>query len=140
VYYRLDAGGRLLMGGRARQRPLEDIADARHLIDYAHRLFPQLNGRQWTHAWNGQLAITPDYFIHVHEPAENVHVCLGYNGRGVAMATAMGMALAERVAGGRAEDLPIPVTGIRPMPFHAFWKTGVDLRILYGRIRDRLGL
>lgn len=140
VYYRLDAQHRLLMGGRATQRPLEHIEDAKHLIDYAHLLFPQVQGLRWTHAWNGQLAITPDHFIHVHEPAENVHVCLGYNGRGVAMATAMGMALAERIDGGRADELPIPVTGIRPMPFHAFWKTGVDIRILYGRIRDRLGL
>ena len=46
-------------------------------------------------------AITPDHYPHVHEPDESVLVCLGYNGRGVAMSTAMGPQLARRVIGRR---------------------------------------
>ncbi len=140
VYYRLDANNRMLMGGRSQQREVTGFADARGLMDYTVRLFPQLSDVQWTHVWNGQVAITPDYHIHMHEPAENVHICLGYNGRGIAMATAMGSVLASRIAGARREDLPMPVTDLTPISFHRFHKLGVRMRLVYGKIRDQLGV
>ena len=100
VYYRFDRANRLLMGGRSLQRDISDPRELQYLIDYAERLWPELRGVRWTHAWSGQLAITPDHYPHVHEPDESVLVCLGYNGRGVAMSTAMGPQLARRVIGG----------------------------------------
>ncbi len=140
VYYRLDASNRMLMGGRSLQRDVTRLEDAAGLIAYTRRLFPQLDGVEWTHVWNGQVAITTDYQIHMHEPAENVHVCLGYNGRGIAMATAMGGVLADRIAGARRDDLPMPVTDLTPISFHRFHKLGVKMRLVYGRIRDQLGI
>ena len=100
VYYRFDRANRLLMGGRSVQRDIADPRELRYLISYAERLWPEIRGARWTHAWSGQLAITPDHYPHVHEPHESVLVCLGYNGRGVAMSTAMGPQLARRVIGG----------------------------------------
>lgn len=140
VYYRLDAQNRMLMGGRSQQRDVNGFEDARGLMDYTVRLFPQLSDVQWTHVWNGQVAVTTDHHIHMHEPAENVHVCLGYNGRGIAMATAMGGVLASRIAGARREDLPMPVTDLMPISFHRFHKLGVRMRLVYGKIRDQLGV
>ena len=92
---------------------------------------------KWTHGWSGQLAYTPDHYPHVHEPDPNVLVCLGYNGRGVAMSSAMGVELARRVMGG---TIDMPVTSIREMPLHGLWRSGVAARVAYGRIRDMLGL
>src|SRR4026207_1684388 len=43
---------------------------------------------------------------HLHELAPGVHAALGYNGRGVAMATVMGKGLADRVLGGGRAALP----------------------------------
>ena len=140
VYYRLDAQTRMLMGGRSLQRDVTRFDEAQGLMDYTRRLWPQLADVAFTHVWNGQVAITTDHHIHMHEPAENVHICLGYNGRGIAMATAMGGVLADRIAGARIEDLPMPVTGITPISFHQFHKLGVGIRLAYGKIRDRLGL
>lgn len=140
VYYRLDAQNRVLMGGRGLQRDVTRLDEAQGLMKYTRRLWPQLADVAFTHAWNGQVAITTDHHIHVHEPAENVHVCLGYNGRGIAMATAMGAVLAERIAGAPIKDLPMPVTGIEAINFHRFHKLGVGVRLAYGRIRDRLGI
>ena len=140
VYYRLDAQNRMLMGGRSLQRDVTRFDEAQGLMDYTRRLWPQLADVAFTHVWNGQVAITTDHHIHMHEPAENVHICLGYNGRGIAMATAMGGVLADRIAGARIEDLPMPVTGITPISFHQFHKLGVGIRLAYGKIRDRLGL
>lgn len=140
VYYRLDRDNRLLMGGRSGQRDLSRPEELRYLIAYALRLWPALQGVRWTHGWSGQVAVTPDHYPHIHEPAEGVLACLGYNGRGVAMASAMGPQLARRVLGGRAAELDMPITGIREMPFHGLWKTGVAARVAYGRIRDWLGV
>jgi hypothetical protein len=69
-----------------------------------------------------------------------VLVCLGYNGRGVAMSTAMGPELARRVVGGRREEIAMPITGIREIPLHGLWKSAVQARVAYGRARDFLGL
>jgi hypothetical protein len=65
-------------------------------------------------------------------------VCLGYNGRGVAMSTAMGPQLAKRTLGGAEAEIDMPITGMKPIPFHGLWKSAVAARIAYGRIRDSL--
>jgi glycine/D-amino acid oxidase-like deaminating enzyme len=137
VYYRFTPDNRLLMGGRSVQRDVTDPETLRYLTQYASRLWPALRNTKWTHGWSGQLAYTPDHYPHIHEPAENVLVCLGYNGRGVAMSSAMGPQLAKRIMGG---PIDMPVTTIREMPFHALWRSGVAARVAYGRIRDMLGL
>jgi len=137
VYYRLDQQNRLLMGGRGPQRPIGDTLPIRYLMDYAARLWPELHGVEWTHGWNGQLAMTQDHYPHLHEPAPGLLAALGYNGRGVAMGTAMGRQLSRRIQGKRVD---MPVTPIRPIPFHRFWRIGVEAKIIQGRIRDRLGL
>ena len=137
VYYRLDSSNRLLMGGRSHQRDITDPRELQYLIDYAVRLWPTLRGARWTHGWSGQVAVTSDHYPHVHEPNQSVLVCLGYNGRGVAMSTAMGPQLARRVLGG---EIDMPITTLKEIPFHALWRSAVSARIAYGRIRDYLGL
>lgn len=139
VYYRLDAWGRLLMGGRSVLRDTSDPRDFRRLVAYAQRLFPAIADARWTHFWNGQLAVTADHYPHLHVPAPGVVAALGYNGRGVAMATAMGGEVARLLSGTEADALSMPVTDIRPIPFHALWKTAATARITYGRIRDWIG-
>jgi glycine/D-amino acid oxidase-like deaminating enzyme len=140
VYYRMDRDNRLLMGGRCVQRDIAASHELRYLSDYAHRLFPALRNIAWTHAWSGQLAVTRDHYPHIHEPHDDVLVCLGYNGRGVAMSTAMGPQLAQRIVGGRAAEFDMPITTLRTIPFHALWRSAVTARMIHGRIRDWLGL
>jgi glycine/D-amino acid oxidase-like deaminating enzyme len=140
VYYRIDQHNRLLMGGRGPMRWISKPADVAYLIRYAERLWPSLKGVSWTHGWNSRLAITPDHYPHVHEPAENLLVSLGCNGRGVALSTAMGAQLAHRLAGGNNAGIDMPISGIKPMPMHAFWRVGVTAAVLTGRVRDRLGV
>jgi glycine/D-amino acid oxidase-like deaminating enzyme len=140
VYYRKDRDNRILMGGRSAQRDVSRPEELQSLIDYAVRLWPKLRGVRWTHAWSGQLAITTDHYPHVHEPEETVLVCLGYNGRGVAMSTAMGVELARRAVGGRDAEIAMPITGIGQIPLHGLWKPAVEARVMYGRVRDLLGI
>jgi len=140
VYYRLDAGGRLLMGGRGVQRGAAGRRHYEHLVRYARRLWPGVAGVEWTHWWNGQFALTPDFYPRFHAPAPNLYIGLGYSGRGVAFGAAMGAQLAAAATGERLEALALPVTPVPHLRFHRFWRVGVAAGVTYGRIRDRLGL
>ncbi|HTO31331.1 MAG TPA: FAD-binding oxidoreductase [Pararhizobium sp.] len=141
VYYRIDSENRLLMGGRGPQRSIMGPTGAlAYLQRYAAALWPELKDIRWTHAWNGQLAITPDHLPHLHAPDEDVLIYLGCNGRGVALATAMGKQLAQRLIGGPSASIDLPFTEIQPMRFHAFWPIGAHAAMLWGRMKDRLGI
>jgi len=140
VYYRVDASNRLLMGGRGPMRWIRDANAVAYLIRYAERLWPVLRGTAWTHGWNSRLAMTADHYPHVHEPAPGMLAYLGCNGRGVAMATAMGAQLSRRLTGGENAEIELPITAIRPIRFHAAWPIGVRATVLAGRLRDRFGL
>jgi glycine/D-amino acid oxidase-like deaminating enzyme len=140
VYYRVDASNRLLMGGRGPMQWISDPSAIGYLMDYAVRLWPALRGISWTHGWNSRLAMTADHFPHVHVPGPGALVYLGCNGRGVALATAMGQQLAKSLIAGETAEIDMPITAIKPIPLHAFWPVAVKSVVLYGRIRDRLGL
>ena len=140
VYYRFDTDNRLLMGGRSVQRDVTTPDTLRYLTEYAVRLWPVLRNVRWSHGWSGRIAYTPDHYPHIHEPDDGVLVCLGYNGRGVAMSSAMGPELARRTMGGKTADIDMPITSLKEMPFHGLWRSGAAARVAYGRIRDMLGL
>ena len=140
VYYRVDASNRLLMGGRGPMRWIRDANAVGYLMRYAERLWPALRGTAWTHGWNSRLAMTSDHYPHVHEPAPGVLAYLGCNGRGVALASAMGRELARRLIGGEGAQIDLPISAIRPIRFHAAWPIAVRSVVLTGRLRDRLGI
>jgi len=139
VYYRIDAGQRLLIGGRGPMREIDSVASIAHLTAYARRLWPILDAVRWTHAWGGRLAMTRDHYPHVHEPARGVLICLGYNGRGVAMATTMGARLARRITHAD-EPFDMPITDMKTIALHPFWPMAVKAAILHGRVSDFLGI
>jgi glycine/D-amino acid oxidase-like deaminating enzyme len=138
AYYRVDAQGRFLMGGRSRLGDRCRPEHFRHLMNYACKLFPRLHGAQWTHFWNGQIAITADHYPHIHEPAAGIRIGLGYNGRGIAMATAMGRLLAKRILGAAEKEIDLPITRIKPIPLHLLWPAFVEARLLFGSFRGWL--
>jgi len=139
-YLRVDARGRLLMGGRGPQGPMAGPDAVGYLMRYAETLWPLAKDLRWSHGWNGQLAITPDHYPHLHRPAPGLIACLGYNGRGVALSTTLGAEVARLALGAREEEIALPVSPIRPMRLHRFWRLGVLAKVAEGRVRDRLGL
>jgi glycine/D-amino acid oxidase-like deaminating enzyme len=139
VYYRVDAGQRLLIGGRGPMREISAVAAIPHLLAYARSLWPVLAQAQWSHAWGGRLAMTPDQYPHIHEPADGVLICLGYNGRGVAVGTAMGAQLARRLLD-RSSQFDMPITDMKGIPLHPLWPLAVKAAIARGRLTDFLGI
>jgi glycine/D-amino acid oxidase-like deaminating enzyme len=139
VYYRVDRDQRLLLGGRGPQHEIASTAPLVHLLAYAEKLWPELRGIAWTHAWGGRLAMSRDHYPHIHEPARGLIACLGYNGRGVAMATTMGAQIANRILD-PAGDFAMPITGVKPIGLHAAWPLAVRAAIARGRISDFFGV
>jgi glycine/D-amino acid oxidase-like deaminating enzyme len=138
TYYRLDAANRLLMGGVDRQREQAGVHEFQSLRQYVTRVWPALQGIRWEYGWNGKVAMTADYLPHVHEPAPGVVICLGYNGRGIAMGCAMGEQIALRLCDGEV-PFCMPVTPLKALPFHWASHAAMMLRIEYGKFRDLIG-
>ena len=65
-YYRRDAQGRLVMGGRAPFRDDLGPADAVHLRAAVDRLYPQLASTPFEFHWAGRVAMTRDSLPHLH--------------------------------------------------------------------------
>src|SRR5207248_282361 len=86
--------------------------------------------------WGGLVAMTSDHLPHLHELAPGLLAGLGYNGRGVAMATMMGRLLARLALGVPAAELGFPVTAVRPVPLHALSGIAVRAAIQYLRLAD----
>jgi glycine/D-amino acid oxidase-like deaminating enzyme len=137
-YFRLAAGGRLVLGSRGTFAPAPSTHAVRYQYRAVHEIFPQLEGIAFEYHWGGLVAMTPDHLPHLHELAPGLLAGLGYNGRGVAMATIMGRLLAQRVCGVAAAELGFPLTPVRAVPFHGLSGIGARAAIQYLRFVDGL--
>jgi glycine/D-amino acid oxidase-like deaminating enzyme len=138
VYYRRSPDGRLVMGGRGPMRAPQSAKDWAHLARAMLRLFPMLEGTPITHRWFGRVAMTPDYLPHLHEPAPGLFMVAGCQGRGIGLMTALGPSLAAYAASGDARELPLPISPLRPIPYHRFRRIGVAAHVAMYRLLDRL--
>ena len=141
-YFRTGPGGRMIMGGRGAYSDGGIARQMARLRTAAERLFPQLQGVSWTHHWGGHVAMTTDHLPHLHDVDHGLTAALGYNGRGVAMATAMGRALADHLADkgvGQGSGLPgFPATPLHPVPLHGLRQLAVTGVVAWSGLRDRL--
>ena len=138
-YWRLDDDGRLLMGGRGPYRDTRDASDWEHLAAHIRRHFPALADLPITHRWGGRVAVHVDYLPRLHRPGPGMLAAIGCQGRGVAWQTAMGGELAK-LALDPDYDAVLPVTPVRPIPFHPLKAAGVASAIALWRALDRLGV
>jgi glycine/D-amino acid oxidase-like deaminating enzyme len=119
-YFRLDREHRFVVGGPGWLRPPRTAAAAsfRILERSARRMFPALRGVRFEYHWAARDTLTPDLIPHLYEPAPGLFAALGYNGRGLALGTAMGSVLARRVLGEARDALPLPTTPLTGTPFN----------------------
>jgi glycine/D-amino acid oxidase-like deaminating enzyme len=140
LYYRCDHDGRLIMGGRGLFREAVGPRDFRHLESVVGLLFPQLRGRRFDFHWSGRVALTRDHLPHVHRPAPGLTLLLGYNGRGIAMATTLGMLVARNLIAPADHRLPLPFTAVQPIPFHRLHRMYATAILQMYRVRDYLAV
>jgi glycine/D-amino acid oxidase-like deaminating enzyme len=135
-YFRLDHTGRLLMGGRGRNVDSHNPRHYRQVVRYVRETFPDLADVKLAHYWGGRVALTIDHMPHLHELAPGIYTALGYNGRGVAMATALGKLLAARAGGLPEADVPFPLSQPSRVPFHRLRRPIISLAGWWRRLAD----
>jgi glycine/D-amino acid oxidase-like deaminating enzyme len=136
-YFRLGPGGRLLMGGRSPFREPRGPRDYAFLREALEAFYPQVSAVPIEHYWSGRVAMTADHLPHLHEPAPGVIAALGYNGRGVALATSLGLAIGAHLID-RINPLPFLASRIKPLPLHGMHEMYGNWAIAYFRLRDAI--
>lgn len=136
-YFRKDREGRLVSGGAlaiqlGASRRLPAMV-ARRLRD----MFPALPRTPMRLFWGGRIAMTLDRLPHLHRRPDGLCAWIGCNGRGLALACAMGPVLADAV-----EDVPDDELALRPtepptVPFHAMTSRFARLILPWYRFKDR---
>ncbi len=135
IYCRIDETGRFHIGGRGSAfSPTVQQADTRHLQVEAMRIFPQLEGVEWEFEWGGLVAMTKNHRPNLIELGNRAYAGMGYDGRGIAMATTMGKQLAELVGG---EDVALPREKLSPFALHKFRNLGISWHMISGSLKDR---
>lgn len=138
-YFRFDRDGRFIIGGRGSFGSVERGNYFNGLRSIATNMFPILRGVRWTHQWAGKIALTLDHLPHIHNPAEGLYTALGYNGRGVAMASHTGALLAQLCMDSQHTNSPLPVTPISRVPFHLFRRPAMEAAVAWYRFLDTIG-
>jgi len=138
VYYgRKDNRNRILLGSLGSSE-LCLGTDRDRIYNAFKTVFPQFKPKYLEFYWGGRIGHTKDILPHLHEPAPGILAGLGYNGRGVAMATVMGRILSERVLGKEKQDMAMPTTPYKSFAFHRFHEVGVSVTTKYFEMRDAL--
>ncbi|EDQ05768.1 Gamma-glutamylputrescine oxidoreductase [Sulfitobacter indolifex] len=137
LYFRFDEDGRFLMGGRGDYSEKGLARQFAALKSITRQIYPQLSEAEFRYHWGGFVAMTADHYPHLASHGEGVMSAVGYNGRGVAMATALGKVLADWASGTKERDLGFPVSKLKPIPFHFLRKPAVAATIAWSHLRDR---
>lgn len=137
VYFRKDAENRVVLGGRGKVSDPSNTQEWQHTEKELRQLFPQLAQTPIEYRWSGRIAITPDFMPHLHEPKPNLLIAIGYNGRGVGLATALGPHLAAYLQN-PAHPLPLPITPITAIPAHFLQKLYLSAGITWYRFLDSI--
>ena len=104
--YRLTAEGTIIGGSKGvryfyggKPRNHGSAADASGDINFAafKRRFPQLAQLEFAHHWAGWIGMTMNFLPIVGQTPGQLYYSVGYNGHGVAQATAMGSILADLI-------------------------------------------
>ena len=136
-WFGLDPDGRLIFGGRTGTwSESNNLSDYQNRIQRMHDVFPQVKGIPVQSYWSGRVALTMDSLPHIHQLAANVYAGLGFNGRGVAMATLMGKLLAQQLNSNK-DDALFPLSPLQPIPLHFVRKPVVQSVVLWKKLLDR---
>ncbi|MBS0221798.1 MAG: FAD-binding oxidoreductase [Proteobacteria bacterium] len=132
---RVHDDGRLHYSIGARMRPGSAPTPEKAMMRL-RELYPNLgdlDGGTW---WAGWMAFNEANSWKMHNPEPGLYAALGCNGRGVMLATMYGRDLARLLSGARNDDLCLPLTAIKHVPFHSFSVAGVSAVRKWYRMQD----
>lgn len=132
IDHRLVTGGMAAVTHLGAERRLK-----KSLAQRLQRIFPQLAPARFEFIWRGTAALMPDFLPRLATVAEGWYAPIGCNGRGVALSTCLGRKLADYLADGDADALPIPVAAPRPIALHAAARYAPQMLLPLGMLQDR---
>ncbi len=138
LYFRYDRDGRLCVGDHGPSRDTFTLTDFAHVKKRAAKVFPSLSDVSWDFHWGGRVAMTKDSLPFMHELAPGLIAGMGYNGRGVAMGSMMGVLLADYILSDAQAEPAFPITRPDKYKMHAFRNIGVSTAIKWFTLRDYL--
>ena len=137
-YYRFDASGRMLFGGRASYMAQENTDITRDLRKRMAKVFPSLADVEIEKAWSGRIGITVDRIPHFGKIGDATWFVQGFSGHGVALTGVAGEIVAEAVDGDpRRFDVFAAIRHL-PFPGGVFRTPALALGMAYYKMRDRL--
>lgn len=139
-FFFFDAAGRLVIGGGGGLGVNNNARDsAAWLGRRLNGVFPYLGPISFDYFWNGWLDVSPTKLPGLHELADGLYAAVGFSGRGVPTATAMGREAAQFLATGDANSIAFPIT---PLPRARFNRLGqwlvANVIIPYDRFTARI--
>ncbi len=135
-FFRKDAKNRLITGSSLMIKTNAHARLRKHIAKRLTDTFPQLPDARFSHIWCGYVGITTDFFPRFHQLGPNYIGFTGYNGRGLALTIPLGIELANALTGAGQDDLAIPFTAPRQIPFHAIGKHVAPVALVKYRYRD----
>ena len=139
-YFRIDAGGRMLFGGRASYFAQEGRGIRRDITRKMVRVFPQLADAEVQNAWWGRIGITVDRIPHFGKIGDNIWFVQGFSGHGVALTGVAGLIVAEAVAGDSDRFDVFAAIRHPPFPGGVLRTPALALGMAWYKLRDRFRL
>ena len=138
-YFRKDRDGRLAFGGRGSLPEPKGPESYLRIMNGVRKVFPQLDGVRFEFSWGGRVAVNRPHMPQINRPSPGVTSITGFNGRGVAFATAIGPAVAAIAMGDDPGDVsPLPVSHMPVIPLYRLKSVFVSVGTKYYALRDRL--
>lgn len=135
--FRITSDKRLIMGGAYATGGDENQEMFKCLKQSAKDRFPFLDKIEWAFGWSGYLGVSKTHLPQILELDVSCYSATGCNGRGIAMSTATGKALAELVVSENRKVCPIPVLKPDPFYFHEFRHLGIAASVSFNAFRDK---
>ena len=134
--FRLTTDNRLIMGGASATAGDEHAGLFSWLHRSAERRFPDLGQIEWEYGWSGYLALTNNHLPKIFKADDNYWSGIGCNGRGIAMATAIGQSIAGLVCGQAANECAVSVEAPRRIFGFGLRRPGVVAGVVLNRLVD----
>lgn len=140
IAFRWTPDNRIVTGGLLAS-PFGSAERARtHHLRRLNEILPQLPKLEAEYAWQGRLGAARDFLPRLMDIGDGAWSAIACNGRGMAMTTGLGKALARWLSGGSNEQLPVSITkpdpvalpGLAPLAFSVWlplnrWKDKRDV-------------
>ena len=139
-YYRIDADGRMIFGGRASYTNVNLGNVERDLRQRMVDVFPELGESETAAVWSGRIGITVNRIPHFGTAGDGVFFVQGFSGHGVALTGLAGTILANHIMG--QSRLFSILSKLRHLPFPGgFFRTpALALGMSWYKMRDYLRL